>query len=133
MVDLQRNAGVERRSDSPVRRFVVVGLGSPTHALSPMATCRIASAVHRCTSCHHHCHGRRTAESLYKSERSCYFYGVSKGQQTREAVLDVAVAAASTSGLSAISIGDLARTVGMSKSGLFAHFESKENLQLEVL
>jgi AcrR family transcriptional regulator len=58
---------------------------------------------------------------------------VSKGRQTREAVLDAAVAAASTSGLSAVSIGDLARTVGMSKSGVFAHFESKENLQLEVL
>ena len=58
---------------------------------------------------------------------------MSKGQQTREAVLEAAVAAASTSGLSAVSIGELARTVGMSKSGLFAHFESKENLQLEVL
>jgi AcrR family transcriptional regulator len=58
---------------------------------------------------------------------------VSKGQQTREAVLEAAVAAASTTGLSAISIGELARTVGMSKSGLFAHFESKENLQIEVL
>jgi AcrR family transcriptional regulator len=32
-----------------------------------------------------------------------------------------------------VSIGELARTVGMSKSGVFAHFESKENLQLEVL
>lgn len=52
---------------------------------------------------------------------------------TREAILEAAVAAASTSGLSAVSIGDLARQVGMSKSGLFAHFESKENLQIEVL
>ncbi|MEA2238277.1 MAG: hypothetical protein QOC81_3001 [Thermoanaerobaculia bacterium] len=58
---------------------------------------------------------------------------MSKGQQTREAVLEAALAAASTSGLAAVSIGELARTVGMSKSGLFAHFESKENLQLEVL
>jgi AcrR family transcriptional regulator len=58
---------------------------------------------------------------------------VSKGRQTRETVLDAAVAAASTSGLAAISIGELARTVGMSKSGVFAHFDSKENLQIEVL
>ena len=68
-----------------------------------------------------------------KNERSCYSCVVSKGRQTREAVLDAAVAAASTSGLAAVSIGDLARSVGMSKSGVFAHFESKENLQLEVL
>ncbi|HEX3071171.1 MAG TPA: TetR/AcrR family transcriptional regulator [Thermoanaerobaculia bacterium] len=58
---------------------------------------------------------------------------MSKGRQTREAVLDAAVAAASTSGLAAVSIGELARKVGMSKSGVFAHFESKENLQIEVL
>ncbi|HVT01774.1 MAG TPA: TetR/AcrR family transcriptional regulator [Thermoanaerobaculia bacterium] len=58
---------------------------------------------------------------------------MSKGEQTREAILETALASASTVGLSALSIGDLARSVGMSKSGLFAHFESKENLQLEVL
>lgn len=58
---------------------------------------------------------------------------MSKGLQTREAILETALAEASTVGLSALSIGDLARQVGMSKSGLFAHFESKENLQLEVL
>jgi AcrR family transcriptional regulator len=58
---------------------------------------------------------------------------VSKGHQTREAILEAALASASTVGLSALSIGELAKSVGMSKSGLFAHFDSKENLQLEVL
>lgn len=58
---------------------------------------------------------------------------MSKGAETREAILQTALATASRSGLSALSIGELARAVGMSKSGLFAHFESKENLQLEVL
>lgn len=58
---------------------------------------------------------------------------MSKGEQTRDAILETALAAASTRGLSAISIGELAKEVGMSKSGLFAHFESKENLQLEVM
>jgi AcrR family transcriptional regulator len=58
---------------------------------------------------------------------------MSKGEVTREAILDAALAAASTAGLSAVSIGDLAKQVGMSKSGLFAHFESKENLQIETL
>jgi AcrR family transcriptional regulator len=59
--------------------------------------------------------------------------GMSKGEETREAILEVALASASTTGLSALSIGELAREVGMSKSGLFAHFESKENLQLDIL
>ena len=48
-------------------------------------------------------------------------------------ILDRALALVSQYGLEAISIGQLAKDVGMSKSGLFAHFESKENLQLEVL
>jgi AcrR family transcriptional regulator len=58
---------------------------------------------------------------------------VNKGAQTREAILGVALAAASTDGLEALTIGSLAKEVGMSKSGLFAHFASKENLQLDVL
>jgi len=56
-----------------------------------------------------------------------------KGDQTREAILDRALALASTGGLEALSIGSLAREVGLSKSGLFAHFGSKEELQRAVL
>ena len=68
------------------------------------------------------------------NERSFYSHRpMGKGEQTREAILETARASASTIGLTALSIGDLARTMGMSKSGLFAHFDSKENLQLEVL
>jgi AcrR family transcriptional regulator len=40
---------------------------------------------------------------------------------------------ASQVGLESITIGSLARETGMSKSGLFAHFQSKENLQIEIL
>lgn len=58
---------------------------------------------------------------------------MSKREQTRGSILEAALASASTVGLTGLSIGLLARQVGMSKSGLFAHFESKENLQLEVL
>jgi AcrR family transcriptional regulator len=58
---------------------------------------------------------------------------VSKGAATREAILDTALALASTGGLEALSIGELARKVGLSKSGLFAHFGSKEELQVAVL
>jgi AcrR family transcriptional regulator len=58
---------------------------------------------------------------------------VSKGDDTRERILDRAFRMASRDGLEGLSIGQLATALGMSKSGLFAHFGSKEELQLEVL
>jgi AcrR family transcriptional regulator len=58
---------------------------------------------------------------------------VSKGQQTRQIILDRALDVASTDGLEQLTIGSLAQTVGMSKSGLFAHFRSKEQLQIQVI
>ena len=58
---------------------------------------------------------------------------MSKGLETREAILEAAVAEASKAGLEGLSIGGLAKKVAMSKSGLFAHFDSKEELQLQVL
>jgi AcrR family transcriptional regulator len=56
-----------------------------------------------------------------------------KGAATRDAVLDEAVRIAGRIGLSGLTIGMLAAATGMSKSGLFAHFGSKEALQLQVL
>lgn len=56
-----------------------------------------------------------------------------KGSRTRERIIDAAVERASVGGLSAMTIGDLAAAVGMSKSGLFAHFGSKEELELQVV
>lgn len=58
---------------------------------------------------------------------------MSKGEETRQAILDRALSLASTEGLNGLSIGGLAEAVGMSKSGLFAHFRSKEQLQLATL
>lgn len=58
---------------------------------------------------------------------------MSKGNLTKESILSVALAEASMSGLEGISIGSLANAVGMSKSGLYAHFSSKEELQLQIL
>lgn len=58
---------------------------------------------------------------------------MSKGEATRAAILDVALATASRVGLEALSFGELARGAGLSKSGLFAHFSSKEDLQIEVV
>lgn len=56
-----------------------------------------------------------------------------KGEITRQAILERATALASRSGLEGISIGHLAEELGLSKSGLFAHFGSKEALQVEIL
>jgi AcrR family transcriptional regulator len=56
-----------------------------------------------------------------------------KGEQTRQTILDEAFALASNIGVGGLSIGMLAERTRMSKSGLFAHFGSKEELQLAVL
>src|SRR5215471_11435798 len=57
----------------------------------------------------------------------------SKGEQTREAVLAHALGLATRIGFEGLTIGRLADDLRMSKSGLFAHFRSKEALQLEIL
>jgi AcrR family transcriptional regulator len=58
---------------------------------------------------------------------------VTKGQRTRNSILEVAAALATEEGLDPLSIGRLAEASGMSKSGLFAHFGSKEELQLATV
>ena len=56
-----------------------------------------------------------------------------KGQRTRASILEVAAALATEEGLDPLSIGRLAEATGMSKSGLFAHFGSKGELQLATV
>jgi AcrR family transcriptional regulator len=56
-----------------------------------------------------------------------------KGQQTRAAILDAALGLASHMGLEGLSIGALAEVTQMSKSGVFAHFGSREELQISVI
>jgi AcrR family transcriptional regulator len=56
-----------------------------------------------------------------------------RGAKTREAILRKAVSLASIEGLEGLTIGKLAAELGISKSGLFAHFGSKEELQLAVV
>jgi AcrR family transcriptional regulator len=58
---------------------------------------------------------------------------VSKGQASRDTILRTAATLATTRGLDGLSIGDLAAEVGMSKSGLYAHFKSKEELELATI
>jgi AcrR family transcriptional regulator len=56
-----------------------------------------------------------------------------KGELTRAAILDVALQLASRQGLEGLTIGLLADKMKMSKSGVFAHFGSREDLQIEVV
>jgi AcrR family transcriptional regulator len=55
------------------------------------------------------------------------------GERSRAAILDAATQLASSEGLEGLSIGRLAEHTGMSKSGLYAHFGSKEELQLAIV
>jgi len=80
------------------------------------------------------------------TDRSCYDYAVAeaqaapstdrrrlRGEQTRQAILSHASQLASSEGLGAVSLQRLATDLGISKSGLFAHFGSKEELQLAIV
>jgi AcrR family transcriptional regulator len=58
---------------------------------------------------------------------------LSPSTSTRERILDSGLALMSQSGLAGVTLGVLADQVGMSKSGLFAHFHSKEDVQIELL
>lgn len=57
----------------------------------------------------------------------------SDGERTHAAILDVAMRLASIEGLRSLTIGRLARELGVSKSGVFAHFRSKQRLQRETV
>lgn len=56
-----------------------------------------------------------------------------KGERTRTMILDEALQLASVVGLEGLTIGTLANRLGLSKSGLYAHFKSKDALQLAIL
>src|SRR5271155_1640407 len=77
--------------------------------------------------------------SYKSSERSCYFRIMvpstitEKGIATREMILARAYELAREAGLEGLSIGVVAMSAGMSKSGVFAHFGSREQLQLALL
>ena len=63
-----------------------------------------------------------------RAERS-----LQKGQQTKQAIIDAALGLATQIGLEGLSIGAIAEITRMSKSGVFAHFGSREELQISVV
>lgn len=68
-----------------------------------------------------------------KNNRAILGLMFTKGEMTRQTILDFASGLASRVGLEGLSIGKLAERLQLSKSGLFAHFRSKEALQIQVL
>jgi AcrR family transcriptional regulator len=75
----------------------------------------------------------KTRAASRRGGRAITRRGVAKGDATRAAILDRAVDLASAEGLEGLTIGRLAGELGMSKSGLFAHFGSKQDLQLATV
>ncbi len=71
---------------------------------------------------------RATSAELPKDGRASH-----KGQQTKAAIVDAALGLATHIGLEGLSIGALAEVAQMSKSGVFAHFGSREELQISVV
>src|SRR5262245_40427294 len=73
--------------------------------------------------------------SLTKNDRSCFSVAAMTNPtiSTRERILHQGLALMSQAGLSGVTLGVLADQAGMSKSGLFAHFRSKEDVQIELL
>jgi AcrR family transcriptional regulator len=92
---------------------VTVSASTATEAIAPAAPTSVPEA----TAVRAHTAGRAAA----------------KGQQTRAAIVDAALGLASSIGLEGLSIGALAEVMGMSKSGVFAHFGSREELQIAVV
>ena len=65
--------------------------------------------------------------------RPCYIATMDKGIETRGKILNTAMHMARESGFGSLTIGETAKQVGMSKSGVFAHFESRDELLLNVI
>lgn len=70
---------------------------------------------------------------LTRTNDRSYSSIMNKGADTKLVILKAGLKMASRLGLESVTIGSLAKATGLSKSGLFAHFQSKENLQVAIL
>ncbi len=77
-------------------------------------------------------HGKQYRAAC-KIARPVVLIDAMKGTQTKDRLLRAGLDQLSVNGLSGITLGQLASATGLSKSGLFAHFRSKEQLQIELL
>lgn len=76
---------------------------------------------------------RTPSESRASRSRGGSGRALQKGQQTKATIVEAALGLATHIGLEGLSIGALADVTGMSKSGVFAHFGSREELQISVI
>src|SRR5262249_48731712 len=97
------------------------------HGLLPLF--RLSTIVR--STARYHTNGRAILSSMNRT--STVRKRRSDGERSRQAILYEAAQLATVDGLTGLSIGRLAEAVGMSKSGLFAHFGSKEELQLATI
>ena len=74
-----------------------------------------------------------TLPSLARASSAGRSRPMAKGQQTKTNIIDTALHIATHHGLESLSIGGLAEATSMSKSGVFAHFGSREELQISVV
>ena len=74
-----------------------------------------------------------SVKNVRTSVATCASKSVQKGQQTKAAIVEAALGLATQIGLEGLSIGALAEVMHMSKSGVFAHFGSREELQISVV
>ena len=79
----------------------------------------------------HSAHAPSRRSRIALAERSAR--ALAKGQQTKSAIVDAALRIAAQVGLEGLSIGALAEAMQMSKSGVFAHFGSRDELQISVV
>src|SRR5579862_3851232 len=111
------------RSSSRVIRFIV------------LTSCRLVRSFVRS---HHYTTDRANLSSVHELQTTVETdrrtrKQRSDGERSRNAILHEAAQLATVEGIAGLSISRLARAVGMSKSGLFAHFGSKEELQLATI
>ena len=76
---------------------------------------------------------RSTRKSVVSGARVSGGRAMQKGQQTKAAIVEAALGLSTQIGLEGLSIGVLAEVTQMSKSGVFAHFGSREELQISVI
>jgi AcrR family transcriptional regulator len=79
------------------------------------------------------CYCQVVARRIVNTDREVDDARKAKGEKSRAAILTAAASMATTHGLHGLSIGELAAHLGMSKSGLYAHFNSKEELELATI
>ncbi|WP_206685338.1 TetR family transcriptional regulator C-terminal domain-containing protein [Bradyrhizobium uaiense] len=105
----------------------------PAARRAPQPRSLLKNRVHRASSSARLASSRYNQVGALQYDRSCYYSVMKKGPSTRQMIVDTALNQSVRLGLEGVSLGNLAEDVGLSKSGLFAHFKSKEALQLAVL